>query len=354
MGDFFGKKWKKLLAAALFAAGLLAAFRYALPLAAPFLLAFAVVHASTPLLERVHRRLHIRREILLAGLFVSGTGLLIVGLCACLSWGTLHAARLGEGAEVVRKQADGALKGCCDFLEERLGIPAKELEQEFSETWDALAGQLKKEALPKAVDRSVEGCRLLISAAGFIGIWMIASVLLCRDYEEIAEKIQKTELGKTVWQYAERTLFLIGGYFKAQAAILTAISLIAAAGLFAAGDQKRDLDRDRSGGFGRAALYRDRAGAFSDGGVAADPGKHGKGADDRGSVCGLRDREGISGTEASGQAGGDVSGCDAVFRVCRGEAVRAFGHFFRTAVRSPFKRGDYGDQWGDGPMSMSS
>lgn len=149
--------------------------------------------------------------------------------------GTLHAARLGEGAEVVRKQADGALKGCCDFLEERLGIPAKELEQEFSETWDALAGQLKKEALPKAVDRSVEGCRLLISAAGFIGIWMIASVLLCRDYEEIAEKIQKTELGKTVWQYAERTLFLIGGYFKAQAAILTAISLIAAAGLFAAG-----------------------------------------------------------------------------------------------------------------------
>lgn len=235
MGDFFGKKWKKLLAAALFAAGLLAAFRYALPLAAPFLLAFAVVHASAPLLERVHRRLHIRREILLAGLFVSGTGLLIVGLCACLSWGTLHAARLGEGAEVVRKQADGALKGCCDFLEERLGVPAKELEQDFSETWDALAGQLKKEALPKAVDRSVEGCRLLISAAGFIGIWMIASVLLCRDYEEIAEKIQKTELGKTVWQYAERTLFLIGGYFKAQAAILTAISLIAAAGLFAAG-----------------------------------------------------------------------------------------------------------------------
>ena len=191
MGDFFGKKWKKLLAAALFAAGLLAAFRYALPLAAPFLLAFAVVHASAPLLERVHRRLAYPQGDFAGGAVCirdrafdrRALRLPFVGDAPC---GKARGGRRG-----CAKAGGRGVKGLLRFSGRASGSPAKELEQDFSETWDALAGQLKKEALPKAVDRSVEGCRLLISAAGFIGIWMIASVLLCRDYEEIAEKDPK-------------------------------------------------------------------------------------------------------------------------------------------------------------------
>lgn len=234
MGNFFEKKWKKLLETVLFAAALLAAFRYALPLAAPFFLAFAVVYACEPMLERVHEKLHIRREVFLAGLFVFGTGLAIAAVCACFSWGTLHAVKIGEGAELMREQADGALKNCCTFLEEHLGIPAEEMEQNFLEKWEVMAGQLKKEALPKAMGQSMEWCRSLASAIGFVGIWMIASVLLCKDYPEIAKKMQESELGETIWQYAERTLSLIGGYLKAQAVILTVISMIAATGLLIA------------------------------------------------------------------------------------------------------------------------
>lgn len=237
MGDFFGKKGKKLLETALFAAGLLAAFRYALPLAAPFLLAFAVAYAGEPMLEKAHKKLHIRREIFLAGLFVFGIGLVIAAVCAYISWGTLHAAKIGEGAELMMEQADEALRGCCSFLEEHLGIPSKELERDFLEIWNVLAGQFRKEALPKAVDRSVEGCRLLVSGIGFVGIWMIASVLLCKDYPEIAEKIQKTEFGKSIWQYIGRIFSLIGGYLKAQALIMTVTAGIAAVGLFAAGTE---------------------------------------------------------------------------------------------------------------------
>lgn len=235
MGDFFEKKWKKLLKAAGFAAALLAAFRYALPLAAPFLLAFAVVYACEPMLEYVYEKFHIRREIFLAGIFVLGAGLVIAAVCACFSWGTLHAAKLGDSAALVRERADGALKDCCDFLERHMGVSAGEMERRLLEKWEVLEGQLKKEALPKAVGQSVEWCSRLAGAVGFAGIWMIASVLLCRDYPEIAERIQKTELGKSVWRYAGRTLSLIGGYLKAQAVILTVIFLIAAGGLAAAG-----------------------------------------------------------------------------------------------------------------------
>lgn len=234
MGDFFEKKWKNILKAALFAAALLLAFRYALPLAAPFLLAFAVVYACEPLLERVHEKFHIRREIFLAGMFVLGAGLVVAVVCACFSWGTLHAAKLGDGAALVLERADGVMKGCCDFLEEHMGVPAEEIERRFLEKWDMLAGQLRKEAFPKAVGQSVEWCRSLASVLGFVGIWVISSVLLCKDYPEIALKVQKTDVGKSVWRYGGRTLSLIGGYLKAQMVIIAAISLTAAAGLVVA------------------------------------------------------------------------------------------------------------------------
>ena len=234
MGDFFEKKWKNILKAALFAAALLLAFRYALPLAAPFLLAFAVVYACEPMLERVHEKFHIRREIFLAGMFVLGAGLVVAVVCACFSWGTLHAAKLGDGAALVLERADGVMKGCCDFLEEHMGVPAEEIERRFLEKWDMLAGQLRKEAFPKAVGQSMEWCRSLASVLGFVGIWVISSVLLCKDYPEIALKVQKTDVGKSVWRYGGRTLSLIGGYLKAQMVILAAISLTAAVGLVVA------------------------------------------------------------------------------------------------------------------------
>ena len=110
-----------------------------------FLLAFAVVYACEPMLERVHEKFHIRREIFLAGMFCFGGGacgrgdlrVLFVGDAPCgEAW--------GRGAALVLERADGVMKGCCDFLEEHMGVPAEEIERRFLEKWE-MPGRTAKE-----------------------------------------------------------------------------------------------------------------------------------------------------------------------------------------------------------------
>lgn len=231
MGILLGKNKKKLLLLAGLAIGLYLAFKYIFPLTAPFILAFLIVYLCDPWLKRVQKKTHIRKEILLGGGLLLIAVLLLWGVWGLVSWGTVHAADIGDGVIYMQERMDEALHGCCVFLEQNFGVNAAQAEAAILERMDHFAENMKADALPEAAKQSWAYFRELVGAAAFLGVGFISSMLLCKDYESIVGKIGENPMVDAVWQFVEKTVSLISGYIKAQAVILLIISMIAAAGL---------------------------------------------------------------------------------------------------------------------------
>lgn len=237
MGNLLGKNRKKLLFTAGFAVFLYFIFKWIFPLIAPFILAFLIVYLCHPWLKRVQKKTHIRREILLGGILLFFTLLLLCGVWGVLSWGTVHAADIGDGVMQVQEQFNGALHDCCSFLEKKFGMNAARTEAAIWERIGDFTNSMRADALPRAARQSWEYAKVLAGIGAFLGISFISSLLLCRDYDSILERSDKNPVVDNMRQFAEKTVSLIGGYVRAQAVILFTVFLIAAAGLLIGGVQ---------------------------------------------------------------------------------------------------------------------
>lgn len=231
MGNLLDKNGKKMLFLAGLAVCLYFIFKYIFPLAAPFLIAFLIVYLCNPWLKKVQKKTHIRREILLGGMLVLLAALAVAGVWGIFSWGTVHAAELGAGMEQAQEQLSSALHDCCSFLEQKFGMNAARTEAAVWEKMALFEERMRTDALPKAAKQSWEYLKEVIGAAAFLGVGFISSMLLCKDYESILEKLGENPIADGIWKFVEKTVALIGGYVKAQAVILLTISVIAVAGL---------------------------------------------------------------------------------------------------------------------------
>lgn len=231
MGDFLDKKGKKLLIVLVFAVGLFWGLKYLFPLAAPFILALLIVYLNDPWLKKVQKKTHIRKEILLGGILLLAAVILLAGVWGVFSWGTVHAADLGDSITGIQEKMDGALHDCCIFLEEKFGINAARTEDAAWEKMEGFAERLRADALPKAAGRFWEYLKEFAGIGAFWGVSFISSLLLCKDYESILARLNESPAMENMWKFVEKTVSLIGGYVKAQTVILLTISAIAVAGL---------------------------------------------------------------------------------------------------------------------------
>lgn len=231
MGDWMEKNGKRALMLAGFAGMLFLVFKYLFPLAAPFLLAFLIVHFCDPWLERVQKRTHIRKEILLGGMLLLVMALLLGIVWGVFSWGSVHASEIGEGMTAIQERMDRTLQDCCAFLERNFGMDASGTYVAIQGKTKELAESLRTDALPEAAKRSWEYIRGMLGGIAFLGVSFISTMLLCRDYKTITGKAGENPMVDAAWQLLDRTVSLIGGYLKAQAVILLVISAVAVAGL---------------------------------------------------------------------------------------------------------------------------
>lgn len=226
-----GKYGKKIAYTALYAAALYLAFRYLFGLTAPFLIALLIVYLCNPLLKKVQKRTHIRREILLGGLLILALSLLAGCLWGMLSFGTVHAAQLGESVTLLQDKMNTALHDGCLFLEKNWGLDAAQTEKMLWERLNDLARDMRQNMGSEAARRSLACCRSILAAAAFLGISFIASLLLCRDYEKILRRLDGDPIFSLLWKFWQKTVSLIGGYLRAQGILMLLIMLIAAVGL---------------------------------------------------------------------------------------------------------------------------
>lgn len=259
MGNVWKENQKKILTVCAAGIGVYVGFRYLFPLLSPFLLAFCIVYLLNPWLNRVQKRTHIKKEVLLALVLVLAAVLVLGLLAALLQYAAGEAGTLVENWDGISRQVGGQIEvffgDCCMFVEEHFGLDAGKVEQVVLERVEVFIEELRVELVPNLMKESWWYVRKLISAAAFLGVGFIASLLLCRDYDSLMRNLgqnggrerEQDDGGKwktdsaekpesrlltAVLAAAERILSLVLEYVKAQALILLVIMAIASAGLW--------------------------------------------------------------------------------------------------------------------------
>ena len=259
MGNVWKENQKKILTVCAAGIGVYVGFRYLFPLLSPFLLAFCIVYLLNPWLNRMQKRTHIKKEVLLALVLVLAAALVLGLLAALLQYAAGEAGTLVENWDGISRQVGGQIEvffgDCCMFVEEHFGLDAGKVEQVVLERVEVFIEELRVELVPNLMKESWWYVRKLISAAAFLGVGFIASLLLCRDYDSLMRNLgqnggrerEQDDGGKwktdsaekpesrlltAVIAAAERILSLVLEYVKAQALILLVIMAIASAGLW--------------------------------------------------------------------------------------------------------------------------
>ena len=209
--------------------------QYLIPLLAPVLLAMLFVTIFGPVMKRMNRKLHFPRPLSAIVLLILATLLLAVLLWVLSSWvlGSLPVwirsmdAREQEWLEVVRN--------LCRSVGEIIGVDASYLENTVSGRLQEGLDSLEENILPGMLSQSMQYVRWFAELGGFLVTFLIASVLLAKDYDGIMNHLLDQESCHVLLEVICGIVRYIATFVKAQGIIMSAIALTAAATLGIAG-----------------------------------------------------------------------------------------------------------------------
>lgn len=235
MGFFMRKCKNRWTAAFLLTVVLFLAFRYVMPLIAPFLLAFLLVYLSFPGLLWLQTKLRIRKElsmgifmVLILALVGSALFFLVRSIC-------LYLPKVSEGLSLAQGQVNLFFRDCCGWIERELGMDADYVERLVIERMDVFVENMQVEILPKLAEGSLGYGKKLISGIGFLGVFLISSLLFVKDFQKISDKANQSEVLSKVFEGLKKITDLVGAWIKSQLIIMAAIMLISAGGLMVFG-----------------------------------------------------------------------------------------------------------------------
>lgn len=234
MSFLFEKIGKKNLYIAAFLIGSFVFFRYLMPLCTPFLLAFFLVYLTYPWLSAIEKRSRIPKEFLLGGILAAIALFLVFLLCLAGEWCAGQIEGIGSGLEAAGAQMQLFLRDCCGYMEGKLGVDALVIEQAVMERVNVFVEEMQVDVLPKLAQGSVLYGKKLLSAGAVIGISFISSLLLCKDYAAIMEKLERFGAAETALRMLQKIVDLIAVFLKAQFLILCVIGLVCCIGLWIA------------------------------------------------------------------------------------------------------------------------
>ncbi|RKI86166.1 AI-2E family transporter [bacterium 0.1xD8-71] len=210
-------------------------FRYLFTLAAPFLSAFVLITLLYPLLEKLQRRIPIRKKFLAVGI-VLPLLLVICGLLwALMVLGIRQLQELPALCNKVGAQAEQFFHQCCCKMDGKFGWDGQEIEVYLIEQMTVIMENVQIQVVPQILSSSYSCFKGIFSAVGFLAITCIAVFLLEKDYAGMVEWMKSTEDVRFIWSVMEGVLSYIITFMKAQGVILLIISLLCGITLSVAG-----------------------------------------------------------------------------------------------------------------------
>lgn len=200
--------------------------RYILPLTAPFVLAFLVISLFYPFLQRLQRKVPVKKKFLAVAVAVPFLILLfwvLWGLCAA---GCDQLEKLPRLWGDMEGQMEQFFHQCCCRIDGLMGWNGQEMEEMLTDRMDGVMDSLQLQIMPGIVSSSYYCFRNLIASAGFLAVTLIAMILLEKDYAAFLDKLKSSEDTAIVWRVTEGVISYLVTFLKAQGIILAAISLM--------------------------------------------------------------------------------------------------------------------------------
>jgi len=172
--------------------------KYIFPLVSPFLWAFLTVYALFPFLYKIEKKFKLKKPITMMLLLTVIGGVLagIIALCVYYAGGNIQ-------------------EWCNNLLSY---IPTDIMEK-------------IKDSLPDILVNSVSAIQRVTPVFAYVGIYIIATVLLSKDFEQIMENVRKVGALDAFMTGMEKVIHTVGIFLKSQGIIMVLNAVICAIGL---------------------------------------------------------------------------------------------------------------------------
>lgn len=199
------------------------------PLTAPILIAMLFVTIFGPLLQKLQSRLKIHRQI----------GAILLLLLACLFLGllmwVLFSWIVGSlpdwfiSLDSLEESIYPALHGICTTIGKAIRIDSSYLEETLSSCIREGIDWFQLQLVPDMLSQSLKYVRALAGFGGFLISFLIATVLLARDYDDIMNRLLDREDCHMLLEIICGIIRYLATYVKAQLIIMSVIGGISAA-----------------------------------------------------------------------------------------------------------------------------
>ena len=205
------------------------------PLAAPVLTAMLFVTIFGPLLQKMQRKLKIHRQIGTLLLLLLACGILGILLWILLSWIIGSLPGLVESLDSLEAELSGFVHETCGVVGRTLGIDNLYLEKLLLARIQDAIDYFQLQFLPGMLSQSLTYVKTLATVGGFWVTFLIATVLLAKDYDDIMNRLLDREECYVYLEIICGIIRYIATFVKAQVIIMSTIGALAATVLGIAG-----------------------------------------------------------------------------------------------------------------------
>lgn len=201
------------------------------PLTAPVLTAMLFVTIFGPLLLKMQKKLRIHRQIGAILLLLLACGFLAVLLWVLFSWIIGSLPGVVEGLDNLEAELYDFIHELCNVVGRTLGIDHQYLEQLLITGIRDGIDYFQVQLLPGMLSQSISYVRGLASFCGFLVTFLIATVLLAKDYDDIMNRLLEREECHVYLEIICGIIRYIATFVKAQIIIMSIIGTVAATAL---------------------------------------------------------------------------------------------------------------------------
>lgn len=199
------------------------------PLTAPVLIAMLFVTIFGPFLQKLQKKLKIHRQIGALLLLLAACGILGVLVWVLFSWIVGSLPGWIDGLDSLESDLTVIMHQVCSAVGDNLRIDSAYLEQTILTGIQEGIDYFQLQFLPGMLSQSLECVKVFAAIGGFLVTFLIATVLLAKDYDNIMNRLLDREECHVFLEVICGIIRYIATYVKAQVIIMTIIAVIAAA-----------------------------------------------------------------------------------------------------------------------------
>lgn len=224
------EKWRdnKIITLLLIVGAVYFFLKYLTPLLAPVLIAMLFVTMFGPLLQKMQAKLHLHRQVGAVILLLIACTVIGLLLWVLFSWIVGSLPQLVGRLDSVEQEIAEVVGTLCASVGRTIGIDSAYLEEMLLGQLEGGIDYLQLEVFPGMLSHSLQYAGKVAAAVGFLVTFIIAAVLLARDYDRIMNDLLDREECHVLLEVICGIIRYLATFIRAQLVIMAGIGLLAA------------------------------------------------------------------------------------------------------------------------------